>query len=146
MTRPPPRRKKKRKRRGKQGLEIGLRLAYGDAMTERFIYKICARAEWKAAVEAGVYQGSEVDAKDGFIHFSTAGQSVETASKHFSGVEGLVLVRIDGERLGEALKWEVSRNGDLFPHLYGVLAPDTVEFVVDLPLGADGKHVFPPID
>ena len=64
----------------------------------------------------------------------------------FSGIKGLVLVKIDGETLGDALKWEVSRNGALFPHLYGTLKPDNVEFVVDLPLGADGKHVFPPID
>ena len=115
-------------------------------MTDRFIYKICARAEWNAAVAAGVYRGSEVDTKDGFIHFSTAGQSMETASKHFSSIEGLVLVKIDGESLGDALKWEISRNGDLFPHLYGDLDTANVEFVADLPLGADGKHVFPPID
>ena len=115
-------------------------------MTERYIYKICAREEWQAAAGAGVYSGSEVDIKDGFIHFSTAGQSLETASKHFSGVEGLVLVKIDSKSLGEALKWEISRNGALFPHLYGVLNTADVEFVVDLPLGADGKHVFPPID
>lgn len=115
-------------------------------MTAKFIYKICARSEWDAAVESGAYFGSGIDENDGFIHFSTAEQSLETAEKHFSGIKGLVLIKIDEETLGDALKWEVSRNGALFPHLYGTLKPDNVEFVVDLPLGADGKHVFPPID
>ena len=115
-------------------------------MQAKFIYKICDRSDWNTAVKAGVYDGSEVDSKDGFIHFSTAEQSRETAAKHFSGVEGLVLVNIDGKRLGDALKWEISRNGALFPHLYGALEPGSVDSVVDLPLGADGNHVFPAID
>lgn len=115
-------------------------------MTEKYIYKICARTEWDAAVLEGVYHGSAVDKKDGFIHFSTAEQSVETASKHFSGVRGLVLVKIDSATLGSALKWEKSRNDALFPHLYAPLPTAGVKSVADLPLGEDGRHVFPAID
>lgn len=115
-------------------------------MTARYIYKICPRTEWEDATGAGVFDGSAVDHRDGFIHFSTAEQSLETASKHFAGVTGLVLVKIDAEKLGDALKWEVSRNGDLFPHLYAPLKPDETEWVRDLPLGDDGSHVFPPMN
>ena len=79
-------------------------------MTEKYIYKICAKAEWDSAVAAGVYNGSRIDEKSGFIHFSTAEQAVETASKHFFGIHGLVLIKIDSESLGDALKWEKSRN------------------------------------
>lgn len=115
-------------------------------MSKKYIYKICARAEWDAAIDAGVYNGSGVDARDGFIHFSTAEQSPETASRHFAGVTGLVLVQIDADTLGTALKWEKSRNGALFPHLYGPLSPKDAEWVVDLPVGDDGLHVFPAMD
>ncbi|MFT5485407.1 MAG: hypothetical protein ACI9JL_003956 [Paracoccaceae bacterium] len=115
-------------------------------MTGNFIYKICAKKEWEDAVQAGLYLGSEIDLKDGFIHFSTAKQAVETASKHFSGINGLVLIKIDSKGLGDALKWEKSRNDALFPHLYEPLKPETAEWIVDLPLGNDGVHVFPPID
>ena len=115
-------------------------------MTTRFIYKICAKTEWDAADRAGTYAGSGIDLKDGFIHFSTAEQSKETAAKHFSGMSGLVLIKIDGDCLGDALKWEKSRNNALFPHLYGALNPDDAEWVADLPLGDDGKHIFPQID
>lgn len=113
-------------------------------METEYIYKICAKTEWDAATAAGVYAGSAVDLKDGFIHFSTAEQSVETAAKHFSGAHGLVLIRIDAKSLGEALKWEKSRNDALFPHLYGPLPTEAADRVVDLPLGDDGAHVFPP--
>lgn len=115
-------------------------------MSAKFIYKICPRQEWDEAVRSGLYRGSDVDERDGFIHFSTAEQAVETAGKHFSGINGLVLVKIDGKRLNDALKWEESRNGALFPHLYAPLRPEIAEWVVDLPLGDDGIHVFPPID
>jgi uncharacterized protein (DUF952 family) len=115
-------------------------------MTARFIYKICAKADWDSAIAAGVYSGSGIDEKDGFIHFSTAEQAVETASKHFSGIHGLVLIKINSESLGDALKWEKSRNDALFPHLYGLLHPANTEWVADLPLGDDGAHVFPPTD
>lgn len=115
-------------------------------MTSKFIYKICAASEWEDAVRNGVFEGSAIDLKDGFIHFSTAEQSVETASKHFSGTEGLVLVKIDGDSLGSALKWEKSRNDALFPHLYATLDPGTAVSVVDLPLDDNGSHIFPPMD
>jgi uncharacterized protein (DUF952 family) len=85
------------------------------------IYKILPRAEWEAACEAGAFLGSGIDVKDGFIHFSAPGQWRETLEKHFAGQADLVLVAVDAEALGEDLKWEVSRGGALFPHLYAPL-------------------------
>jgi uncharacterized protein (DUF952 family) len=82
------------------------------------IYKLLDRAAWRAACEAGSYGGSPVDLADGFIHFSTASQAQETASKHFKGVADLMLLTVDPERLGAPLTWEPSRGGALFPHLY----------------------------
>jgi len=84
-----------------------------------------------------------IDLQDGFIHFSTAGQAAETAARHFTGQAGLVLVAVDADVLGDALRWEVSRGGALFPHLYGDLPMSAVREVVPLPLDADGRHVFP---
>jgi len=107
------------------------------------IYKICTAADWAAAEEAGLYHGAAVDKRDGYIHFSTAGQVRETAAKHFAGERDLVLVTVDDGRLGAALKWEPSRGGALFPHLYGPLPLATVINTVPLPLGDDGRHVFP---
>jgi uncharacterized protein (DUF952 family) len=108
------------------------------------VYKISPRAAWRAAEAAGVFSGAPVDAADGFIHFSAAHQARETARKHFAGQADLVLVGVDADALGEALRWEPSRGGDLFPHLYGTLPMSAVASVTDLPLGADGLHVFPP--
>ena len=87
------------------------------------LYKIFPGSLWREAERKGVFRGSEVDLRDGFIHFSTAGQVTETAAKHFAGQNDLVLVRVDAGRLGAALKWEPSRGGALFPHLYGDLDP-----------------------
>ncbi len=109
------------------------------------IYKICPAPLWRAAEHAGAFDGSPVDRADGFIHFSTAGQAAETAAKHFAGQHDLVLVAVDAEALGSALKWEPSRGGALFPHLYGPLDVKCVVSVTPLPLGADGKHAFPPL-
>jgi uncharacterized protein (DUF952 family) len=108
------------------------------------IYKICSRSEWTAAVEAGVYEGSRVDHADGFIHFSTASQLRGTAGKHFAGQTDLVLVTVDGALLPEtALRWEPSRGGDLFPHLYAPL-PVTAAVAVDpLPWREGEGHQFP---
>jgi uncharacterized protein (DUF952 family) len=106
------------------------------------IYKICSAAEWAAAEAAGAYRGSAVDHKDGFIHFSTAEQAEETASRHFAGQEGLVLVAVDETRLGDALRWEPSRGGALFPHLYTDLPLTAVQGVAPLPL-VGGRHLFP---
>lgn len=109
------------------------------------VYKICSREEWDLAVATGRFHGAPVDLADGFIHFSTAAQVKETARRHFSGRDGLVLVSVDPDALGEALKWEPSRGGDLFPHLYGVLPVDAAREVVSLPLGGNGDHVFPDL-
>jgi len=109
------------------------------------IYKICTVDEWRAAEHAGVYRGSAVDLRDGFIHFSTAGQAAETAARHFSGQRDLVLLAIDAAALGGRLKWEPSRGGALFPHLYGALPLDAVRGIDPLPLDASGRHVFPAL-
>jgi len=102
------------------------------------IYKILPRAEWTAAVAAGRFDGSAVDLDDGYIHFSTGGQAAETARKYFLGQRDLVVLEVEGDVLGEALKWEPSRGGDLFPHLYGPLAVGDVLAVREAPLRPDG--------
>jgi uncharacterized protein (DUF952 family) len=107
------------------------------------IYKIAERQLWAAAAAAGHFDGSVHDLRDGFIHFSTASQARETAAKHFAGQQDLVLAAIDTTHLGQALKWEPSRDGALFPHLYATLAMTSVEWTKLLPLGDDGRHVFP---
>ncbi|HKT16539.1 MAG TPA: DUF952 domain-containing protein [Stellaceae bacterium] len=107
------------------------------------IFKILSAAEWQAAERAGIFRGAGIDLADGYIHFSTAEQAAETAAKHFAGRGDLVLVAVDAERLGTALKWEVSRGGALFPHLYAALATCDALWVKPLPLGADGAHRFP---
>jgi uncharacterized protein (DUF952 family) len=107
------------------------------------IYKFCTAAEWREAERAGVYRGSAVDLKDGFIHFSTAVQAAETAAKWFAGQRDLVLVAVAADVLGDKLKWEPSRGGALFPHLYGDLDLSAVLRVDPLPLDAQGLHVFP---
>lgn len=107
------------------------------------IYHICKREEWRAAQDAGCYRGSSQDRADGFIHFSTAAQVAESAARHRAGQSGLVLLAVDPEALGAALKWEPSRRGALFPHLYGALPLAALCGVWDLPLGRDGRHVFP---
>jgi uncharacterized protein (DUF952 family) len=110
------------------------------------IYKICSAELWRDAERAGVFRSAPVDLQDGFIHFSTAAQVTETAAKHFAGQHDLVLLRVDGAQLGAALKWEPSRGGALFPHLYGDLDVKAVTQVEPLPLGPDGRHRFPPLD
>ena len=102
------------------------------------VYKILPRAEWEAALQAGRFTGSAVDMADGYIHFSTAAQAPETAARHFAGKVGLVVLEVEGDDLGEALRWEPSRGGDLFPHLYGDLPAAAVRRVLPAPLGDDG--------
>ncbi|HEY9219329.1 MAG TPA: DUF952 domain-containing protein [Phenylobacterium sp.] len=102
------------------------------------IYKLLARSEWEAAVATGRYEGSAVDAQDGFIHLSTGAQAAETARRYFAGQADLVLVELEADDLGAALKWEPSRGGDLFPHLYEALDPALARSVRDVPLAADG--------
>jgi uncharacterized protein (DUF952 family) len=109
------------------------------------IYKILSEAMWHDAQRTGIFHGSEVDLRDGYIHFSTAGQAMETAAKHFAGQRDLVLLEVDADALGEALKWEPSRGGALFPHLYAPLDVKQVRRADPLSLGDDGRHVFPPL-
>ena len=110
------------------------------------VYKIIPAALWHEAKRQGVFRGSPVDIQDGFIHFSSAEQAPETAAKHFAGERDLVLLRVDAGRLGGRLKWEPSRGGALFPHLYGDLELAAVIHIEPLPLSADGRHQFPPLD
>lgn len=107
------------------------------------IYHMCREEEWRAAEASGSYPGSSQDKADGFIHFSTAPQVKESAAKHRAGQSGLLLLAVDPDRLGPALRWEPSRGGQLFPHLYGPLPVAAVASVHPLPLGPDGRHVFP---
>ena len=107
------------------------------------VYKIVAADLWRAAEESGVFAGAGIDLNDGFIHLSTAAQARRTAQLYFAGHGNLVLVAADDASLGEALKYETSRDGDLFPHLYGSLPLTAVLSVRPLPLGADGHHIFP---
>jgi uncharacterized protein (DUF952 family) len=102
------------------------------------VYKILSRDSWEVAVRAGFFAGSQVDMIDGFIHFSTAAQAQETAAKHFAGQEDLVIVGFDAADLGEGLRWEPSRNGALFPHLYSVLDPSLAVETRPVSQGADG--------
>jgi len=108
------------------------------------IYKILPKADWQAALAAGRYLGSPLDLKDGFIHFSTAAQAQETARRHFAGQRDLVIVAVEGDRLGQALRFEPSRGGDLFPHLYGPLDVALAGEVIDLPLDEQGVPRCPP--
>jgi uncharacterized protein (DUF952 family) len=107
------------------------------------IFKICPRTLWQAAEKAGRFDGAPVDLADGYVHFSSAEQARETAARHFAGVDDLLLITVDAEALGEKLRWEPSRGGELFPHLYGSLPMSAVLQVAPLPLGPDGAHVFP---
>ena len=109
----------------------------------RVVYKICPAPLWREAEHASVFRGSDDDKRDGFIHFSDAGQVAETAARHFAGQHDLLLVAVDADRLGEALKWEPSRGGALFPHLYGDLDLGAVVQVTPLPLDPDGRHRVP---
>ena len=115
-------------------------------MESKIVYKIVSASEWELAKSKGVFEGAEIDIQDGFIHFSAAHQVRETAAKHFSGREDLLLVEVDSAALGEQLKWEVSRGGDLFPHLYDNLSVDCVKRVSELPLDDDGHHIFADLE
>jgi uncharacterized protein (DUF952 family) len=110
------------------------------------IYKIVPASLWNDAQATGTFTGSPVDLADGYIHFSTAAQAHETAAKHFAGQSDLLLVAIPVAPLGDALKWEPSRGGALFPHLYAPLLVSAALWVQALPIGADGRHVFPALD
>ncbi len=109
------------------------------------IYKITPASAWREAERQGVYRGSPDDNRDGFIHFSTASQVAETARKHYHGQTGLFLVAIDADALGDALRWERSRNDELFPHLYGELDLGAVVEILDLRARSDGGHDVPEL-
>ncbi len=108
------------------------------------IFHMCRADEWQAALALGRYDGSSQDKADGFIHFSTGAQLPESAARHRKGQAGLLLLTVDPDACGAALKWEPSRGGQLFPHLYGPLLPVAVTRVDPLPLADDGLHVLPP--
>jgi uncharacterized protein (DUF952 family) len=110
------------------------------------IYKIVPATLWQDARERGEFKGAAIDLTDGYIHFSTAEQAIETAARHFAGQDGLLLVAVDGDKLGDALVYEASRGGALFPHLYGTLSLDAVVWERPLPLDAAGVHIFPELD
>lgn len=110
------------------------------------IYKIMTTDQWNTFEVEGVFAGAPVDLADGFIHFSTAAQVTDTAAKHFAGQSGLMLAAIPTEGLGNALRYEPSRGGDLFPHLYAPLKMADVAWVKPLPMGTDGLHVFPSLE
>jgi uncharacterized protein (DUF952 family) len=109
------------------------------------IYKICPASAWREAERQGVFRGSADDIRDGFIHFSTAAQVAETARKHFFGQTGLFLIAVDLDALGEALRFEPSRNEELFPHLYGELDLGAVTAILDLRARSDGFHDVPEL-
>jgi uncharacterized protein (DUF952 family) len=110
-----------------------------------FIYKICPASAWREAERQGVYRGSRDDARDGYIHFSTAAQVEATARKHYFGQKGLFLIEVETDALGDALRWEPSRNDEFFPHLYGELDLGAVRRVLDLPARSDGTHDIPEL-
>ena len=123
----------------------GGRIRPGDSaqLRDAVIYKIASDAEWEETERTGTFPGAPADLRDGFVHFSTAAQVRETAAKHFAGRTDLVLLDVDSRRLAPGtLRWEVSRGGQEFPHLYAALPRGAVVRVRPLPLGADGAHVF----
>ena len=109
----------------------------------QLIYKILTPDQWAEALAKGTFKGAPVDLADGYIHFSTREQVEETAAKHFAGKGDLLLASFDADSFGETLKWEVSRGGALFPHLYAELDPTLAIDVHDLPQLEDGSHQFP---
>ena len=108
------------------------------------IYKLFRGPEWQELQRAGTTRGAPIDIEDGYIHFSTASQVAETARRYFQGVDGLMLISVEAEGLGDALKWEPSRGGDLFPHLYRELRLSDVASAVELRRDGEG-HAFPDL-
>jgi len=110
------------------------------------IYKICERPLWEAAERDGLFRGADIDSRDGFIHFSSKSQLAETAAKHFANKQDLMLIAVDAAALGAALRWEKSRGGDFFPHLYAPLPLSAVRWVKPLPEERDGQRAMPELD
>jgi uncharacterized protein (DUF952 family) len=113
-------------------------------MPGRLIYHLARNTDFERAAASAQYPGAREDTADGFMHFSTGVQVVESAARHRAGELDLVLVAVDPERLGATLRWEPARGGELFPHLYGPLPLSAVVWAKPLPLGPDGRHSFPP--
>ena len=116
-----------------------------NSLSEK-VYHVCRRTDWEIAKETGSYEGSADDLRDGFIHFSTGAQVEESVQKHRAGQLGLILLTVDPDKLSNNLRWEESRGGQLFPHLYGALPLEAVVKEQDLPLGPDGTHHFPELN
>jgi uncharacterized protein (DUF952 family) len=110
---------------------------------KQIIYHLARQADLARAQEQGAYLGSDVDRADGFLHFSTAAQIKESAAKHRAGETGLVLLAVDADALGDTLRWEKSRGGALFPHVYGAVDLALIIRTAELPLDASGLHRFP---
>lgn len=107
------------------------------------IFKICHHDEWKEAERAGCYDGTAKDKEDGFLHFSTADQLIGTLEKWYADADDLVLVAVDGDALGDTLKWEASRDGALFPHLYATLPLSAVKWTGAIGRETEGRFVLP---
>jgi len=107
------------------------------------IYKICPDSLWRAAEAEGRFEGAAIDLSDGYIHFSTGDQLRETVARHFAGQRDLLLIAVEDDKLGAALRYEPSRGGDLFPHLYAPLGTRDVRWVAPLAQGPDGAHLIP---
>ena len=116
-----------------------------SVISPEHVFHLARRTAWEAAQRTGSYRGSDDDRRDGFLHFSTAAQIVESARRHRAGEPDLLLLRVRTADLGDELRWEPSRGGALFPHLYGELPVTAVDRVDELPLAADGTHVFPSL-
>ena len=114
-----------------------------DPNEKNLIFKVVSAQEWSVATEQGEFLGAAIDLTDGYIHFSTADQLRETVEKHFAGQSDLLLVSVDADSLGDELKWEPSRGGALFPHLYAPLSIESVVKSTEMPLGKDGHHIIP---
>jgi len=112
-------------------------------MTELFAYKIFTADQWAQFKADGVFDGAPIDIQDGYIHMSTRAQAAETAAKHFAGQDRLVLAMVDLAPFGAAIRWEESRGGALFPHLYGQLPMSAVTTKTVLRLDEAGRHIFP---
>jgi uncharacterized protein (DUF952 family) len=110
------------------------------------IYKVCGQDEWRKAEAERRFHGAAVDLRDGYIHFSTAAQLAETAARHFAGRSDLMLVAVDAGALNGDLKWESSRGGDLFPHLYAPLPLSAVRWARPLPDEVDGHRNIPELE
>ncbi|KZL18906.1 hypothetical protein PsAD2_02422 [Pseudovibrio axinellae] len=110
------------------------------------IYKIAPQALWQQAEAAGIFTGAPIDLADGYIHFSSAQTVKETAALYFAGQTDLLLIAVESEDFPQdEMKWEASRGGTLFPHLYGKFAISKARWVKPLPLNADGNHMFPEL-